>query len=42
MYDMVSFYQATSIADAVSALVRTENPVILAGGSDVLIQMREG
>ena len=42
MYDMESFYQATSIADAVSALVRTENPVILAGGTDVLIQMREG
>ena len=42
MYDMESFYQATSIADAVSALVRTENPVILAGGTDVLIQTREG
>ena len=42
MYDMESFYQATSVADAVSALVRTENPVILAGGTDVLIQMREG
>lgn len=42
MYDIETFYQAHSIADAVEALVRTENPVILAGGTDVLIQIREG
>lgn len=42
MYDIETFYQATSISDAVAALSRTENPVILAGGTDVLIQIREG
>ena len=42
MYDMKALYQAKSVADAVS--LRTAHPEaqIIAGGSDVLVQMREG
>ena len=42
MYDMKALYQAKSVADAVS--LRTTHPEaqIIAGGSDVLVQMREG
>lgn len=42
MYDMKAFYEAASVQDAVR--LRREHPEaqILAGGTDVLVQMREG
>ena len=42
MYDMKALYEAISVEEAVS--LRTEHPEaqIIAGGSDVLVQMREG
>ena len=42
MYDMKAFYQAKTVEEAVS--LRVEHPAaqIIAGGSDVLVQMREG
>lgn len=42
MYDMKALYEAQSVADAVR--LRQEHPQaqIIAGGSDVLVQMREG
>ncbi|QNL45367.1 xanthine dehydrogenase FAD-binding subunit XdhB [Oscillibacter hominis] len=42
MYDMKALYEARSVADAVR--LRQEHPQaqIIAGGSDVLVQMREG
>jgi len=42
MYDMKALYEAHSVAEAVA--LRAEHPEaqIIAGGSDVLVQMREG
>jgi xanthine dehydrogenase FAD-binding subunit len=42
MYDMKALYEAQSVADA--CRLRTEHPEaqIIAGGTDVLVQMREG
>ena len=42
MYDMKALYQAASVEEAVA--LRLEHPAaqIIAGGSDVLVQMREG
>ncbi len=42
MYDIKSVYEATSVQDAVNALVKDPQAKIIAGGSDVLIQVREG
>ena len=42
MFDFESFYQATSVADAIRALQADENAMVIAGGTDVLIQIREG
>ncbi len=42
MYDMKALYQATSVADAVALRVAHPEAQIIAGGSDVLVQMREG
>lgn len=42
MYDIHSFYEAESIEDAVNALMDNPNAVLISGGSDVLIQIREG
>lgn len=42
MYDIESFYQAESVADAIRALDADPEAVIIAGGSDVLIKIREG
>ncbi|MCL2695338.1 MAG: xanthine dehydrogenase FAD-binding subunit XdhB [Clostridiales bacterium] len=42
MYDIKALYEATSVADAVSLLVAHPEAKIIAGGSDVLIQIREG
>lgn len=42
MYDMKALYQATSVADAVALRQAHPDAQIIAGGSDVLVQMREG
>lgn len=42
MYDMKALYEAESIQDAVRLLVEHPEAQIIAGGSDVLVQMREG
>lgn len=42
MYDIKSFYQAVSVADAVSAISRNPDATFISGGSDVLIQIRQG
>ena len=42
MYDIGSIYSATSVADAVRALQADPAAVVIAGGTDVLIKIREG
>ena len=42
MYDLTSIYRASSVADAIAALERDPQAVVIAGGSDVLIKIREG
>ena len=42
MYDMKALYQAQSVADAVALRLVHPEAHIIAGGSDVLVQMREG
>ncbi|MDO4565133.1 MAG: xanthine dehydrogenase FAD-binding subunit XdhB [Clostridia bacterium] len=42
MYDMKALYEATSVENAVELLLEHPQAKIIAGGSDVLIQMREG
>ena len=42
MYDIEKYYQAVSVPDAVRALSEDEKAVVISGGSDVLIQIREG
>lgn len=42
MYDIGKYYQATSIDDAIRALGEDESAMIISGGSDVLVQIREG
>ncbi|MCB7317141.1 xanthine dehydrogenase subunit XdhB [Lacrimispora sp. 210928-DFI.3.58] len=42
MYDIERFYQAKNIEDAVQALRADPEAVIISGGSDVLIKIREG
>lgn len=42
MYDIESFYQAKDTADAIRALAADETAVVISGGSDVLIKIREG
>lgn len=42
MYDIKTLYEAASVADAVRLLEEHPAAVVLAGGSDVLIKMREG
>lgn len=42
MYDMKALYKAESAADAVRLLQEHPQAQIIAGGSDVLVQMREG
>lgn len=41
MYDMKALYQAESVQDAVALRVAHPDAQIIAGGSDVLVQMRE-
>ncbi len=42
MYDMKALYEAESVEHAISLLVEHPQAKIIAGGSDVLVQMREG
>ena len=42
MYDFSALYEATSVQNAVELLQAHPNAVLIAGGSDVLIKMREG
>lgn len=42
MYDIEKYYQASSVEDAVRALKEDETAVVISGGSDVLIKIREG
>lgn len=42
MYDMKALYQAQSVQDAVALRVAHPEAQVIAGGSDVLVQMREG
>ena len=42
MYDIGKFYQAADVEDSVRALVKDPEAVVISGGSDVLIKIREG
>ena len=42
MYDFKALYEATSVQDAVALLAAHPEAKLIAGGSDVLVQMREG
>ena len=42
MYDMKALHEAKSVDDAVRLLQEYPQAQIIAGGSDVLVQMREG
>ncbi|MCR5788423.1 MAG: xanthine dehydrogenase FAD-binding subunit XdhB [Lachnospiraceae bacterium] len=42
MYDMKALYEAESVEDAIRLRVEHPEAQIIAGGSDVLVQMREG
>ena len=42
MYDMNAFYEAESVQDAVRLRLEHPEAQIIAGGTDVLVQMREG
>lgn len=42
MYDIEKFYQAVDVKDAIRALEADPDAIIISGGSDVLIKIREG
>lgn len=42
MYDIVYYHEAESVKDAVKALTEHPNARVIAGGTDVLVQIREG
>jgi len=42
MYDIQKFYQAADVQDAICALQEDPEAIIISGGSDVLIKIREG
>ena len=42
MYDIGKFYQAADVGHAVRAIVKDPEAVVISGGSDVLIKIREG
>lgn len=42
MYDIETYYQAESVSDAIRALTRDPDAVVICGGSDVLIKIRAG
>lgn len=41
MYDIEKLYQAKDIGDAIRALKEDPEAVVISGGSDVLIKVRE-
>lgn len=42
MYDIEQIYTASDVTDALCALQADQNAIVIAGGSDVLIKVREG
>ena len=42
MYDIKALYEATSVQNAVELRLAHPEAQIIAGGTDVLVQMREG
>ncbi|MDY5957548.1 MAG: FAD binding domain-containing protein, partial [Frisingicoccus sp.] len=42
MYDIKALYEADSVEDAVRLRLKYPEAQIIAGGSDVLVQVREG
>lgn len=42
MYDIEKIYRASSVDDAIAALGKDPEAVVIAGGTDVLIKIREG
>jgi xanthine dehydrogenase FAD-binding subunit len=42
MYDIESLYEATSVDDACRALAEDPQAIVVAGGTDVLVKVREG
>ena len=42
MYDIEKYYEATSVPDAIAALAADPSAILIAGGTDVLIKVREG
>lgn len=42
MYDVQSFYRASDVPDAIRALCEDERATLIAGGTDVLVNNREG
>ena len=40
MYDMKAYYESESVADAIRLRLEHPEAQIIAGGSDVLVQMR--
>ena len=42
MYDIASIYKAKSVDDAIAALQADPSAIVIAGGTDVLIKIREG
>ena len=42
MYDMKALYEASSVEEAIALRIEHSEAQIIAGGSDVLVQMREG
>ena len=42
MYDMKALYEATSVENAIALRLEHPEAQIIAGGTDVLVQMREG
>ena len=42
MYDIESIYRATDVSDAIRALEKDPKAVVICGGSDVLVKIREG
>lgn len=42
MFDIKSFYEASSVEDAVRALSADPDSEVISGGTDVLIRVREG
>lgn len=42
MFDVKSFYEATSVTDAIAKLSKDPDAQIISGGTDVLIRVREG